>query len=178
MCNQFNRKFRKIFENHAWQSYYKEFCVEYSVCPEMGEQLYILQNGVSNDLRGTYVNPLLINYIAIWASPKYAVKVGIIMDALDEKNQLTNQTLEDTIKQLQSELNELRIKNQQQAEVITEHESTIEVQAEVITEQTSTIEEQKIDIFENHNRVNEYNNNFLYIVSDPEDKECFKISVN
>ena len=35
-----------------------------------------------------------------------------------------------------------------------------------------------MDIFENHNRVNEYNNNFLYIVSDPNNKEYFKISVN
>ena len=90
MCNQFNKKFRKIFENHAWQSYYKEFCVEYSVSPEMGEQLYRLQNGVSNDLRGTYVNPLLINYIAIWASPKYAIHVGKIMDSINTIGQLTN----------------------------------------------------------------------------------------
>jgi len=167
MCNQFGKNFRKIFQNDSFHEYFEEFSLEYAkntTRQDYGGFIYELGKGYAKAVAGTYVDKRMINYIAIWASPKYAVKVGIIMDALDEKNQLTNQTLEDTIKQLQSELNELRIKNQQQAEVITE--------------QTSTIEEQKVDIFENHNRANEYNNNFLYIVSDPENKEYFKISVN
>ena len=40
MCNQFNRRFRKIYENHAWQEYYEEFKQEYynkRLGPEMGQ---------------------------------------------------------------------------------------------------------------------------------------------
>lgn len=25
MCNQFNKRFKKTFENHAWQQYFEEF---------------------------------------------------------------------------------------------------------------------------------------------------------
>lgn len=106
MCKQFNKKFRKIFENHAYQQYFAAFKQEYSARPEMGVQsdtefLYQLNKGIGvsqNFLRGTYVDPRLINYIAIWASPQYAILVGKIMDSINEKihNELTMKQLPDT----------------------------------------------------------------------------------
>ena len=30
MCNQFGKRFRKIFESHAWQEFYDEFRREYN----------------------------------------------------------------------------------------------------------------------------------------------------
>ena len=106
MCNQFNKRFRKINENHAWQAYYEAFCKEYYARPEMGEQektpIYQLNKGYSvkeNYLRGYYVDPRLINYIAFWASPRYAVLVGKIMDAINNKvhEVLSDQSLPDTV---------------------------------------------------------------------------------
>ena len=91
MCNQFNRRFRKIFENHAWQEYYEEFKKEYYNEPvrhEMGEPMYILRKGYFNEIRGTYVDPRLINHIAIWVNPKYAIYVGKIMDSINERAKL------------------------------------------------------------------------------------------
>ena len=92
MCNQLNKRFRKIFENHAWQQYFEAFKAEYYARPEMGEQekepIYQLNKGFSvknNNLRGTYVDPRLVNYIAIWASPIYAIYVGKIMDSINDK---------------------------------------------------------------------------------------------
>jgi hypothetical protein len=35
--------------------------------------------------RGYYDHPKLINYIAIWASPKYASTVSEIMDVINER---------------------------------------------------------------------------------------------
>ena len=87
MCRQFNKRFRKIYENHAWQAYYEEFKNEYSVIPG-DEFMYQLNKGIPDKLkflRGTYVDPRLINYIAIWASPKYAIKVGKVMDSINDK---------------------------------------------------------------------------------------------
>lgn len=105
MCKQLNKRFRKIFENHSWQQYFEAFKAEYYACPQMGEQekepIYQLNKGFSvkeNHLRGTYVDPRLVNYIAIWASPTYAIYVGKIMDSVNDKvhEVLTSQQLPDT----------------------------------------------------------------------------------
>lgn len=132
MCKQFGKRFRKIFENHAWQEYFNEFVKEFSASPEKGEQsktefLYQLNKGFSvreNYLRGTYVDPRLINYIAIWASPKYAITVGKIMDSINQKihNELKIENLEDNPKNaepiLNKTVNQLNEQIQQQTELI------------------------------------------------------------
>jgi hypothetical protein len=46
------------------------------------------------NIRGTFVHPKLVNYIAIWASPEYAVIVGEIMDAVNERYNLKAITFE------------------------------------------------------------------------------------
>ncbi|KAA6395891.1 MAG: hypothetical protein EZS28_008579 [Streblomastix strix] len=38
----------------------------------------------ASEYRGTWIHPKLINYIAIWASPKYASTVGEIKDKINE----------------------------------------------------------------------------------------------
>ena len=72
----------------------------------MGEQektpMYQLNKGFTvkqNELRGTYVDPRLINYIAIWASPTYAIYVGKIMDSINDKvhEVLNEKQLPDTV---------------------------------------------------------------------------------
>ena len=107
MCSQFNKRFRKIFENHAWQEYFKAFSCEYSTRPDKGgwsndEFMYKINQGIPDKykfLRGTYVDPRLINYIAIWASPAYAIYVGKIMDSVNDKvhEVLQEQQLPDTV---------------------------------------------------------------------------------
>ena len=61
--------------------------------PGNGPHLDEVKKGYRKDLAGSYFDRRLVNYIAIWASPKYAIKVSKIMDAIDERNKLTNQTL-------------------------------------------------------------------------------------
>jgi hypothetical protein len=58
----------------------------------MGGPTYQLIKGYINDIKGSYVHPKLINYITFWASPKYAVKVGKIMDSINENNMETLST--------------------------------------------------------------------------------------
>jgi hypothetical protein len=82
MCNQFGRRFRKIFENHAWQEYVEEFKKEYEVALNGTTYQYILRKGYNSDTQGTYIHPRLVNYVSIWASPKYAIKAGKIMDSV------------------------------------------------------------------------------------------------
>ena len=111
MCEQFNKRFRKINENHAWLSYLEAFKHEYSVNSD--EQFsYVINKGIKKEvqfLRGTYVDKRLINYIAIWASPIYAITVGKIMDAINERvhETLTSNELADTVDNAQSIFNNI-----------------------------------------------------------------------
>ena len=90
-CNQFNKKFRKIFENHTWQEYIKAFENEYdlseqSTSRDSGMWSFKLNKDIPDKFkqyRGTYIDSRLINYIAIWCSPTYAISVGKIMDSIN-----------------------------------------------------------------------------------------------
>jgi hypothetical protein len=105
MCNQFGKKFRKIFENHSWQSYLNEFKAEYlsAGIPAFNENRfqYIIYKGYLKEVSGTYIHPKLINYVAMWASPKYSIKVGKIMDAINENN----------FEKLSNEINDMKTQN-------------------------------------------------------------------
>ena len=175
MCNQFNRRFRKIYENHAWQEYYEEFKQEYynkRLGPEMGQvPKYEIKKGYLKELRGMYVDPRLINYIAMWACPKYAIYVGKIMDSINERAKLKNISDNENLNEIINKLNE---ENKELRDKITEQEKTIEEQEETIIEQEETIEEQANKLFDKSVRVN-INNRKLTI---HQEDGLIKISVN
>ena len=97
---QFRRFLR---ENKSWKEYldafkedfYLDEKVQIEKRPDLIEKW---QNCYAPKYRGTYVHPKLINYIAIWASPKYAIYVGDIMDQINDKvhEKLDEQDKEDT----------------------------------------------------------------------------------
>jgi hypothetical protein len=115
MCLQFDRKFKKIFDNHAWREYYEAAREQYmanTVGPVWDRLMYELKLGVSMVVRGTYVHPKLINYICFWASPRYAVTVGEIMDTINELGHAENQPFdvvrEQLIAQMRAEIQALQ----------------------------------------------------------------------
>jgi hypothetical protein len=89
--------------------------------------MYELRKGYSNAIRGTYVHPKLINYIAIWASPGYAVVVGEIMDKINEFSHAIHQTFDETkdqlIAQMRARIDELSATVQ--AQEIKIHETAV-----------------------------------------------------
>jgi hypothetical protein len=48
------------------------------------ELMHSIDKGFDNKYKGYYIHPKLINYIAFWISPKYAVSVRKIMDKINE----------------------------------------------------------------------------------------------
>lgn len=124
MCKQFNKRFAKINENHAWQAYLRRFLEEYRCVPELGHVSYELKKGFNKETTGTYIEPRLINYIAIWASPEYAIVVGKIMDKINERGQLKQLSFEENtneiITNLENEITELKNKNKELQEHIKE----------------------------------------------------------
>lgn len=110
--HQLNKKFRKIFENHSWQEYIKAFENEYYSSEQSNSRnsdgwSFKLHAGIPDKLkhlRGTYIDSRLINYIAIWCSPTYAISVGKIMDSINDQvhQQLQQKQLPDTPTNAQS----------------------------------------------------------------------------
>ena len=110
-CSQFNKRFRKLFENHSWQEYIDEFEIEYysdsdkSNSPKRGgwskPWMYKLHSGIPDSLkrlRGCYIDSRLINYVAFWVNPRYAIQASKIMDSINDNVhlQLEKQDLPDT----------------------------------------------------------------------------------
>lgn len=63
---------------------------------------------MSNLLQGYYIHPDLFHDVCYWANKPYAVKVSRLMNLINECNRLLNQTLEQTIHQLQEEITKLK----------------------------------------------------------------------
>lgn len=57
-----------------------------------------LANGYA-ELQGYYIHPDLFHDVCYWANKPYAVKVSRLMNLINERNRLLNQTLEQTIAQ-------------------------------------------------------------------------------
>jgi hypothetical protein len=97
------KKFYRIYDNGSWKEYFDEIVVARKIEGPM----YELKKGYMMDLRGSYVHPLLVNYIAIWASAKYAVTVSEIMDNINIQAQLLEKDGNEYLKQTISDQNEM-----------------------------------------------------------------------
>ncbi|KAA6373716.1 MAG: hypothetical protein EZS28_030758 [Streblomastix strix] len=103
-----NKQFRSLIKQDRWKDYIKAEIDEGQPDKNLsGSLMYSIDKGYANDFKGYYVHPILINYIAICISPKYAVTVRKIMDSINENSQQTHTTFEANtsrlIEQLQRE---------------------------------------------------------------------------
>lgn len=93
-----NKKLKHLLENKTFKDLSREISVD-------GIQTIDTQLDLPNDLSGTYMNKLLINYVCMWCSTKYLIKVNKIMDSINEQNTTVMNQL---IQNLQNENNALR----------------------------------------------------------------------
>ena len=93
-----NKKLKHLLQNKTFKDLVKE--ISDSEIPNIDTQL-----DLPNDLSGTYMNKLLINYVCMWCSIKYLIKVNKIMDSINEQNTTVMNQL---IQNLQNENNALR----------------------------------------------------------------------
>ena len=91
-------------ENRTFKDLTKEILTD-------GKNPIDIQNKLPNDLSGTYMNKLLLNYVCKWCSTKYLIKVNEIMDSINEQNttvmnqlieKLKTQTIQDFGDQLEN----------------------------------------------------------------------------
>ena len=69
-----------------------------------------LANGYA-ELQGYYIHPDLFHDVCYWANKSYAVKVSRLMNLMNERNRLLNQTLEQIIVQYEEEIAKLKQEN-------------------------------------------------------------------
>lgn len=93
-----NKKLKHLLENRTFKDLVKEISI-YDKNP------IDIQKKLPNYLSGTYMDKLLLNYVCMWCSTKYLIKVNKIMDSINEQNTTVMNKL---IKDLQEENNKLK----------------------------------------------------------------------
>ena len=84
-----NKKLKHLIENRTFNDLVKEISTD-------NKNPIDIQKKLPNDLSGTYMNKLLINYVCMWCSTKYLIKVNKIMDSINEQNTtVMNQLIEE-----------------------------------------------------------------------------------
>ena len=97
-CNS-NKQAYHWFENQSTKELLQEFVSQKSTLGIPGDQK-ICENRVNlpNELKGMYIHRLLVNYIAIWASPTYAIYVAKLLDSIFEEERKQQQQQIDELK--------------------------------------------------------------------------------
>ena len=84
-----NKKIFHLLENKTFKDLAKEILTD-------DKNPIDIQKKLPNDLSGTYMNKLLLNYVCMWCSMKYLIKVNKIMDSINEQNTtVMNQLIEE-----------------------------------------------------------------------------------
>lgn len=110
------KRIDKLLSNGSWIEYFDEFKTIYSGCPNgHSDFIYKLNQKYNNKTQGWYFDSRLVNYVAIWAFPKYAITVSSIMDLINERSHLKNISFEENMKEinekLTAEINDLKSEN-------------------------------------------------------------------
>lgn len=93
-----NKQLKNLLQNKTFNDLVKEISTD-------DKKPIDIQNNLPNDLSGTYMDKLLLNYVCMWCSTKYLIKVNKIMDSINEQNTtVMNQLIQD----LQEENNKLK----------------------------------------------------------------------
>lgn len=78
-----NKQIHHLLENKTFKDLVKEISKDKNIPLS---NIIDIQKNLPNDLSGTYMNKLLINYVCMWCSTKYLIKVNEIMDSINEQN--------------------------------------------------------------------------------------------
>ena len=97
ICSDNQKRFNDISGSKYWNEYLDEIS---SVLKIPQTDLIVEKLDFSNDVKGIYIHPKLVNYLCIHVNYKYAILVGEIMDLYNQKILENNSTLENEIKDL------------------------------------------------------------------------------
>ena len=93
-----NKQLKNLLQNKTFNDLVKEISTD-------DKKPIDIQKKLPNDLTGTYMDKLLLNYVCMWCSTKYLIKVNKIMDSINEQN---TTVMNELIQDLQEENNKLK----------------------------------------------------------------------
>ena len=93
-----NKQLKNLLQNKTFNDLVKEISTD-------DKKPIDIQKKLPNDLTGTYMDKLLLNYVCMWCSTKYLIKVNKIMDSINEQN---TTVMNELIQDLQNENNKLK----------------------------------------------------------------------
>ena len=97
-----NKQIHHLLQNKTFNDLVKEISKDKNI---PSSNIIDIQKKLPNDLTGTYMNKLLLNYVCMWCSTKYLIKVNKIMDSINEQN---TTVMNELIQDLQDENNKLK----------------------------------------------------------------------
>ena len=105
ICRANGTKFSKITRNQYWSDYIHalEGGSKIGTTPLVKDR-----TTVPNDVKGYYVHPKLVNYLCIHVNLDYAVKVGELMDLINEQIHLKCSSLEEEIHSVREKIKKLK----------------------------------------------------------------------
>lgn len=78
-----NKQIHHLLQNKTFIELVKEISKDKNIS---SSNIIDIQKKLPNDLSGTYMDKLLLNYVCMWCSTKYLIKVNEIMDSINEQN--------------------------------------------------------------------------------------------
>lgn len=105
ICKDNKTKFLNISRNKYWSDYLD---VLSGGLKNETTQLVIEKFEFSNDVKGYYIHPKLVDWLCMHLDYKYAFLVGEIMDLINERIHINNSNLEEEIEKLKKENEELK----------------------------------------------------------------------
>lgn len=97
-----NKQIHHLLQNKTFNDLVKEISKDKNI---PSSNIIDIQKKLPNDLTGTYMDKLLLNYVCMWCSTKYLIKVNKIMDSINEQN---TTVMNELIQDLQDENNKLK----------------------------------------------------------------------
>ena len=100
ICSDNKTQFSFITRNNYWNEYLSKLM---GVCEIAETELIKEKLKYSNDVKGYYIHPKLVNWLCIHVNLEYSIKVSEIMDLMNERIHINNSNLENEIDKLKKE---------------------------------------------------------------------------
>ena len=156
ICKSNRKKFKNIKRNQYWVEYCDKLkkYLNNSIGSQMSQYnldgnnvIFFELLTVSKEFKGTYIHPLLLNFLCEHVDYEYAIKVSHLMLLINEESKLRNITLEDKIIEIEESVellkNENKIQNNminKQKEMINTYKQTVDLNNEMIKSFQNTID--------------------------------------
>ena len=103
ICKDNGTKLANITRNQYWKDYIKVLSSRLTNEPRDLSINRLNTDGYSREVQGVYVHPKLVNWLCMHLDYMYAIKVGEIMDLINERLHLLNTSLQEEIDTLKQE---------------------------------------------------------------------------